>query len=301
MNTTIICNPSAGKRNGHNGLKAAINVFEQAGWNVELAETSGPGDATRLARKAAGQGHDSVLVAGGDGTMNEVVQALAGTETALGYVPFGTVNVWAREIHLPLAPEKAARVLVEGRIESVDLGVANDRRFLLMASLGFDSEVIRRARSLESLKPRFGILPYVATGLATVPTYRGSDLELRYDGVIRKIQALMIVIGNTRLYGGRYRLTPDAVLNDGWLDLCIVKGRGPLALARRSLPMLLSGSIRHSDVELLRVKQLQIQSGDPMLLQVDGELSGATPATFRVEPRSLKVIIPSGFVSELIA
>jgi YegS/Rv2252/BmrU family lipid kinase len=246
-------------------------------------------------------GLDAVLAAGGDGTINEIVQALAGTRTALGYLPHGTVNVWARELHIPLDIEKAARTIAEGRLERIDLGRANDRYFLLMASVGFDTEVLRRAQALERHKQRFGILPYVASGLSAVPLFRGVDVELRYDGLIRRVHALMLVLGNTRLYGGWFQLTPNAVANDGWLDLCIVKGRGTFALVRQSLPLLLSQTIRRSDVELVRVRELTIAADEPLQLQVDGELDGTTPVTCCVEPKALSVIVPRGFTSDLIA
>jgi diacylglycerol kinase family enzyme len=141
----------------------------------------------------------------------------------------------------------------------------------------------------------------VAVGLSTVPLYRARDVELRYDGVIRRIQALMIVVGNTRLYAGRFQLTPHAVANDGWLDLCIVKGKGPLSTVRQSFPVLISGSISRSDVELIRVRNLIVQTDAPLPIQVDGELAGTTPVHFGIEPRALRVIIPQGFRSSLIA
>lgn len=296
-----MCNPRAGRNVGMDGLAGAVDVFTTAGWDLTLETTSRPGDATDLARAAVESGADAVIVAGGDGTLNEAVQGLAGSETALGYVPYGTVNVWAREMRLPLQAEGAARELVAGRLERVDLGVADGRYFLLMASVGFDSEVLRRAQGMEQYKHRFGVLPYVATGLSTAPLFRGVDVELRYDGLIRRVQALMLVIGNTRLYGGRFQLTPNAVANDGWLDLCIIKGRGPLALVRQSLPVLLSGTISHSDVDVLRVREVSVQADEPIPVQMDGELAGATPMRFAVAPRALSVIVPKNFASNLIA
>lgn len=301
MKAVIICNPRAGRQTGDGALGPAMPVLIEAGWQIDVVQSLAPGDATRIARDAVDSGVEAALVAGGDGTLNEVVQALAGTETALGYLPYGTVNVWARELKIPLQPAAAAAAIVDGRIERIDLGAANDRYFLLMAGVGFDGEVVKRAMALERHKARFGILPYVAAGLSTVPRYHGSDLELRYDGVIRRIQALMLVVGNTRLYAGRLHLTPNAVANDGWLDLCIVKGRGPLALIRQSLPMLLSGSITHSDVELLRVREVSVSNSGPLPLQLDGELVGTTPVDFRVAPGCLRVIIPRRFDSDLIA
>jgi YegS/Rv2252/BmrU family lipid kinase len=299
MKATVISNPHAGRHIG-DGVPAALAVLERAGWSVELRETSGPGDASALARQAVEEGRDVVLVAGGDGTINEAVQAVAGSETALGSLPYGTVNVWARELELPLQAEQAARALVAGRIEPIDLGVAGDRYFLLMAGIGFDGAIVRKARAIERYKNRFGVLPYVASGLTTAPFYRGADFELRYDGIIRRVQAHMLVVGNTRLYGGRFRITPKAVANDGWLDLCIIKGRGPLSLARQSLPLLLSGSIKFSDVEMLRVRDIMIDADVSQPLQLDGELGGETPAQIRVAPKALRAIIPSTFEAGLI-
>lgn len=111
----------------------------------------------------------------------------------------------------------------------------------------------------------------------------------------------MVVVGNTRLYGGRFHLTPNAVANDGWLDISIIKGRGPLALARQSLPLLVLGSVNHADVELLRVRELTVDADDPVPVQVDGEPAGSTPLAFKVAPGALKAIVPASLASGLIA
>lgn len=301
MRATIICNPQAGKRTSDGDLDAALRILEEGGWSVEVCCTAAPGDAGRIAEAAVRAGQEAVLVAGGDGTINETVQALAGSETVLGYLPFGTVNVWARELHIPLDLEGATRAILDGRIETVDLGIAGDRYFLLMAGIGLDAEIVRRAQRVERYKQRFGVLPYVASGLSTIPFYRGADVELRYDGIIRRVQALMLVVGNTKLYGGRFQLTPNAVANDGWLDLCIIKGRGGLSLMRQSVPILLSGSVSRSDVEMVRVRELAVDAAEPLALQLDGELAGTTPVRFRVAPRALRAIVPKRFASNLIA
>ncbi|GAC1322207.1 MAG: diacylglycerol kinase family lipid kinase [Chloroflexota bacterium] len=301
MNAALIFNPRAGRHHAQGALDPALTVLRRAGWTLTVHETAAPGNATGIARAAAESGVDAVLVAGGDGTVNEAVQALANTKTAFGYLPYGTVNVWARELSIPRNVHDAAVALVSGHLESVDLGIVNNRYFLLMTGIGFDGYVLQRARPWEQHKDRLGILPYVASGLSSVLLYRGADIELRYDGIIRRVQALMLVVGNTRLYGGGFRLTPDAVVNDGWLDVTIVKGRGPLALARNSLPLLLSGTIVHSDIERLRVQTLQVTAQDPLPVQVDGELLGTTPVAFQVAPRALQAIIPEGFASTLIA
>lgn len=301
MNAVVLHNPRAGRKDNGGAIAAAVDVLRHGGWNVGVESSTGPGNITHLAERAAQDGVDAVLVAGGDGTLNEAVQGLAGSDTALGYLPYGTVNIWAREIGLPLDPARAAHAILDGREERIDLGSANGRAFLLMAGVGLDGEVVRRAQAVEHHKQRFGVLPYVAVGLSTVPLYRGADLELRYDGVIRRVQALMLVVGNSRLYAGRFQLTPQAVMNDGWLDVCIVKGKGPLALVRQSLPLLLSRSITRSDVEMLRVRELSVHSDEPLAFQVDGELAGVTPVRISVQPRALRVIVPQDLNSGLIA
>lgn len=300
MKTIVIYNPRAGRHLGDERIQRVIEVLQHGGWETDVLSTSGPGHATDLARDAVSAGAQVVLIAGGDGTLNEAIQGLENTDTAFGYIPYGTVNVWARELNIPRDPAEAAHALLKGRFERVDLGMAGDRYFLLMAGVGFDAYVLRRARSLERHKQRFGILPYVASGLSAAPLYRGADVELRYDGVIRRVQALMLVLGNTRLYGGRFHITPHAVANDGWLDLTIFKGRGPISFARQSLPLLLSGRVKGTEVESIRIRTLNVGGSEPLPLQVDGELVGATPTTFRVAPRALCALIPEGFASGLI-
>jgi diacylglycerol kinase (ATP) len=300
LKATIIANPIAGRHVAKRDLHAALEVLEHSGWKLELHFSSGVGDATLLARRAVETGSEAVLAAGGDGTLNEVVQALAGTNVALGYLPFGTVNIWARELKIPLDGAGAARAIASGRVEQFDLGIVNDRYFLLMAGIGFDGEVVKRAHGLERYKERFGVLPYIAAGLMAVPLYRGVDAELRYDGLIRRVQALMLVVGNTRLYGGHFHLTPNAVANDGWLDLTVVKGRGPLSLLRQALPLIVARSVRGADVETHRVQELTVQTPEPVLLQVDGEVVGCTPARFSVAPRALRAIVPRDFRSDLL-
>lgn len=297
----LISNPAAGRRAGSNGVAMAVEILAARGWQVEVRETSGAGEATHLARVAVGAAADAVLVAGGDGTLNEAIQALAGSPTALGYVPSGTVNVWARELGIPLDPTGAATALADGEVRTIDLGRANNRYFLLMAGLGLDGVVVERARAVERYKRRLGILPYVAVTLLTAPTYRSHDLELRYDGLIRRVRAAMLVVGNTRLYGGYLQFTPDAVANDGCLDLCIVKGKGPLSLLQHAMPLLLHRTVGRADVELLRVRELTVTAREPVPFQLDGEPAGKLPVHITIAPAALRVMVPRNHSTGLIA
>ena len=138
----MIANPTSGSYVHHaHQLEENIAFLRQQQWQVDLRLTEEAGDATRLAREAAAEHSDVVIAAGGDGTINEVIQGLAGTETALGVLPLGTVNVWACEMAIPLDGTGAVDVLVHGKIRCIDLGRMNERYFLLMAGIGLDGEV----------------------------------------------------------------------------------------------------------------------------------------------------------------
>src|SRR5204862_2762992 len=137
-------------------INETMRFLRDYGWNVELRLTQGAGDARRLAREAVEQHIDVVIAAGGDGTINEVIQELAGSETALGVLPFGTVNVWARETNIPLDNTSACAVLLHGETRRIDLGKVNDRYFLLMVGIGLDA-VIAQAVEKKPIK-RLGVL-----------------------------------------------------------------------------------------------------------------------------------------------
>jgi YegS/Rv2252/BmrU family lipid kinase len=159
----VIANPTSGSYSQHvRQVEETLIFLHDAGWEIELQLTKEAGNASLLARQAVMQKVDVVIVAGGDGIINEVIQELAGSETALGVLPFGTVNVWAREMNIPLDVNGAREVLLNGEKLRVDLGKVNDRYFLLMAGIGFDADVTHAVEK----KPikRLGVLGYLLVG-----------------------------------------------------------------------------------------------------------------------------------------
>src|SRR6266496_514351 len=169
----IIFNPTAGQAGSfEQDLLVAQDIWRQHGWHVDLQPTNGPGDGTRIAREAAAQGYHMVVAAGGDGTVNEVINGLAGSETALAVLPIGTVNVWVRELGLPLQPRAAAEALLHAQIRTIDLGRAGDRYFLLMCGVGFDAAVTAEVRAHE--KRRFGALAYLLRAANLAGRFRGT-------------------------------------------------------------------------------------------------------------------------------
>ncbi|HEX6479549.1 MAG TPA: diacylglycerol kinase family protein [Ktedonobacteraceae bacterium] len=289
----IIANPTSGSgvfpHNAHH-LHETLSFLRSHGWRAELCYTQGPGHAQRIARKAVEQKADVVIAAGGDGTINEIIQALAGSETALGVLPSGTVNVWAREMGIPLFGTRARDILVHGQTRRVDLGCVNGRYFLMMVGIGLDG-TITEAVEKKPLK-RLGILGYFLAATWLGPGYPGFPITLRVNENNVQIRALQIFIGNTQLYAGAFKFTWQAKCDDGRLDLCIVRKRGPLGRIVVLWDFILRRKQRSLWVRYETFTSIEIDSPQPIAIQVDGEAAGYTPATFSVVPRALKVIVP---------
>lgn len=287
----IIANPTSGSfpYQAHR-MDQALACLRQQGWQADLWYTKAPEDARRLAHEAVVEGVDIVVAAGGDGTINEIIQELAGTETALGVLPNGTVNVWAREIGLPLDALYACEVLLHGKTRRIDLGRINDRYFLLMAGIGFDAEV---TRAIEK-KPvkRLGILGYLLVGALLGLGYPNFQATLNIDGKESKTHAFQIVVGNTQLWGGALQFTWQAKCDDGLLDVCIVRKSSLLGRWLVALDFLLRHERRRLRISYHTCTSIDICTRQPIPIQVDGEIGGFTPATFRVAPGALKVIVP---------
>ena len=207
----LIENPVAGQDNWTEQIAAARTTLQEAGWQVEMKQTAGPGDATQFAREAVAAGIAVVVVAGGDGTVNEALQGLAGQRrTALAVLPGGTVNVWATELGAAEHEPDIAQRIARGRRQTVDLGRVNDHYFLMMASIGFDataSAAVADSTPLTWLKRLAGPVAYGLAALRTATHFRGRRVTIEIDGVSVTRRLLMLVVGNTRLYGGVAEIT----------------------------------------------------------------------------------------------
>lgn len=300
----IIANPTSGSVRGDLGLdelEETARWLTQRGLPAELCLTERAGHARDLAREAVKAGMDMVIAAGGDGTVNEVLQALAGHTTALGVLPMGTVNVWAREMNIPLSAAQAREVLLTGTKRLVDLGRAGSHFFLLMAGVGFDAEVARRVE--HSTLKRWGLkfVDYMATvGLLSV-TQQPTKIWMRFDGKRRTTSALMVLIGNTRLYGGALSFAHDAVADDGLLDLVILGGESLWGRLRVLVRAFLRRGPLSPRVRYERCRTIRIESSPPLPVQVDGEVIGTLPMTFSIVPRALSVILPKDAPAHLFA
>ena len=316
MNALLVVNPKARGLPRQERLRAAAAWLEEAGWQVRLQPTEGPGHATALAQAVAQQGYDLVVACGGDGTINEVVNGLAGSPTALGVVPGGTANVWAKEAGIPRDPLKAIAIAAQGESRRIDLGRAmgraiplrgspgpgglgkTERHFLLMAGLGFDGHVIH-CLSLAA-KERWGALAYILTGLREGVSYRGREARISLDGEAFTTDLLFMVAGNTRSYGGVLEITRQARLDDGLLDVCLLTDGGLPRKLGHLLRLLARAHIGAPGTLYRRARRVEVDGPEPIFVQVDGELCGAAPIAIEAVPQALTVKLPPGGARKLL-
>jgi diacylglycerol kinase (ATP) len=306
----VICNRAAGHRDLSAVVEDVAANLRARGWAVDLRLTAGRGHATLLAREAADSGLDVVLVAGGDGSINEVINGLAHTPVALGVLPTGTANVWAQEIGLPipnlfngdLAPLLAgANMLAEGDIHALDLGQIGERYFMLYGSVGFDAHVVQQIETQKDLKSQLGGLAYYLAGAAAAWQFNGTHTRLTIDGKHKRRNIWAVMAANTQLYGGVMRVAANAIADDGLLDIVVVEGYGPLATVRHYASFILRGIWADPQVEIFRGRQIEIRTRRPMPVQVDGDPAGTTPITIRIVPRALQVLVPRGISHRIFA
>ncbi|HLJ36346.1 MAG TPA: diacylglycerol kinase family protein [Ktedonobacteraceae bacterium] len=287
----IIANPTAGSYlYNRRQLEETMVFLRDYGWEVELKLTHAIGDARFYTREAVANRFDVVIAAGGDGTINEVIQELVGSETALGVLPTGTANVWAREMGIPLDIAGASEILTYGRTRRIDVGSVNGRYFLLMVGIGFDGEVARVVE--RKFLKRLGIVGYLLVSFWLSFGYDSFAVNARIGEQEIKTRALQIVVGNTQLYGGAVKFTWQAQCDDGLLDVCIVRKRSKFRRIFIVLDFLLRRKQRSQWVSYDKSATIEVQTRKPVAIQVDGDSCGNTPATFTMAPRALKVIVP---------
>ena len=294
----IVFNPASRNAPPRWRLQAAAHAFATEGWEIDLRATEAPGHGVQIAREAAQAGADVVFACGGDGTINEVVNGIALSDSALGVLRGGMGDVFGREVGIPRAPEEAMKVLVVGDRRRFDLGMANERYFLMMAGVGFDADVVRAVPRLP--KRLLGSTSYALWGAGVMARYRTKDVILRIDGEEREARLYWLLIGSTRSYGGIIHIATSAVVDDGLLDAYIFEGRGIGRLVKTATRILRHRLEGGRGVTFRRVQALDVVSSG-LGVQVDGEYIGETPVRFSVAPAALDVMLPAGNGADLFS
>jgi diacylglycerol kinase (ATP) len=290
----VVVNPAAGKggaRRVWDRVRRALGTAGTKDWEAVLTER--PGHARELARAAAIAGYERIVAVGGDGTICEVANGVAHTETAVGIIPAGTGNDCARNLGIPARPVAAARLALTGAPRAIDLGeVETDRGvtyFVNVAGFGFDAEVAWRVNAMPKLVG--GSLPYVVGVVQTLRHFRSPTVQLTLgDRTMDDNRLLLAAVANGPSYGGGMRIAPDANPDDGLFDVCFV---GDLSVWEilRLVPKMYSGGHRsHPAVKFFRGGEVRAQSNVRVRCQADGELVGDLPASFRIHAGGLRCI-----------
>ncbi len=261
--------------------------------DFRILRTKGIGDADMMAREAAANGATAVVVVGGDGTIHEAANGLAGTGTPLLIVPGGTGNVFARELDLPDSVEGCLHLLDEGKTISVPLGMANDRYFVLLGSAGFDAEVVERMNHRQ--KNYLGIAAYVLVGIRHF--FRPQPpLWLDLPGRER-VEAQSVIVVRGKKYGGNVTIAPAGNIEGNTFQAVILTRMGKWSIAKFVFDLLLGRHTRSRHVTIRETTSVMVRSSIPSAAQVDGEYLGPLPVRFTMSDVSLRIFVPKEFPS----
>lgn len=260
--------------------------LEEQGCHVTVRRTQARGDAERFAREARLDRVDLVVAAGGDGTINEVVNGLIGSEMPLGIIPLGTANVFAAEIGFPMTAHAVATTLAHGVAAPVYVGRANGRVFSLMAGAGFDALVVEGVNA--RLKRLCGKCAYVHQSLARMVGWRARRYLVTVDG--RCEEAASVVIANGRYYAGRYVLAPKARLSAPSFQVVLFRSGGRGAVMRYGVSMLLNRIPRLSDVTILEGRTVEVAGPTDEAVQGDGDVIARLPLRIALADEPLFVV-----------
>jgi YegS/Rv2252/BmrU family lipid kinase len=292
----VIFNPTA-KGDKARSFRRHLDSF---GAQCVMKLTAAAGDARRLAAEAVDEGFETVVAAGGDGTVNEVLNGIGdapqGFERArLAVLPLGTINVFARELAIPTKLQEAWQTICRGQETRIDLprvqygtnGAVQRRYFVQLAGAGLDARAIELVQW--ELKKKLGPLAYVIAGFSAL---RGLPANITATAGSNSATGGLVLIGNGRLYGGQFRIFPNADLRDGLLEVCVFPRVNWLTLARCGPELLLRGTLPAGAMTAFKAESLTLASPSTAPLETDGELIGHLPATFALDRSRLRVVVP---------
>lgn len=265
------------------------STLEKHGIAVILKETQHAGHAVEIAKNATKDAPDVVIAAGGDGTINEVINGLVGTGLPLAIIPTGTANVFSLQLSIPNTPEDACQKIIEGNVARIDLGQVNDRYFCCMAGIGLDAKIIQQVDTKR--KKLFGSLAYLLVGIRLYLWHKSQPISVQIDDQSLPRQGYFVIVSNTKYYGGSIPVMSQANLQDGLLDVCIFKHK-KLFRSLMSLIRVLSGKItKDASIEYFHCKEVTLNSKQPTPIHLDAEYYGETPIKIAVANKALNVII----------
>lgn len=286
----FIVNPLAGSGRTATQFAMVEQKLRELGVEYRVSYTQRPHQGTELALSALEQGASCVIAAGGDGTINEVASAMCGKDAAMGVLPFGTGNDFARAAKLSTEPMEALSVILDGYTRQMDAGQANGLCFANVAGIGFDVDVLR---ATEKYKVRYnGMLPYLLGIFHALTHLRTLHMSIDVNGEQIREDAMIVIIGNGQYFGGGMHAVPTSDLFDGLFDVRIVKKVGVLRFLSL-LPRFVKGKLPESCpyVRSLRTNALKVSCLEECTLELDGELVSGTPANIVLLPGAIRLLV----------
>ena len=299
MKTTLIVNPTSGGETAVDHLPMMTARLREAFADLDVVVTEAEGDAEKAGRRAVVDGRERVFVAGGDGTLNEVLNGIAAADglgaTTLGVIPLGTGNDFATAAGIPAEPEDAIARLLAGRAHPIDVGRVNGRCFLNVSAGGFIAEVSEAVPS--KLKTVLGKLAYLVGGAQVLLEFEPLQVELTAEtvgapDVPRTMSLHTFAVCNSRLIGGGRLIAPHASIDDGWLDVCLIQAMPTvefLALLRRVSD---GDHLEDERVAYFRARSLELAFDRRIAINTDGEVREAEHCRYDVLPGALRVLLP---------
>lgn len=255
---------------------------------IVLRVTDGPGDAEAMAERAVEQGYKTVVAAGGDGTINQVVNGIAGAEVSLGLLPVGTMNVFSTELGIPSQIKKAWAVIEAAHTREIDLACANDQYFVQLAGVGLDAQIVQETDY--RFRKNFGPVSYLVSA-AQIAARKPPRIRVSAHGLGEE-QGCFVLVGNGRYYGGPFVIFKNACYDDGLLDVLIFKNLGYIDIIRYLQGIVFGTHLEMKDITYFQARSLRVESSDPVPVEVDGEVIGVVPMEFTIANKPLRVIVP---------
>jgi len=289
LNVSLVVNPAAGSNTARSLDRISSLLKKKASLSSFITEKQG--DAFEFAKGS--KKTDRIIVAGGDGTINEVINGLLSSddpetqEIPLAIIPCGTANVLAKELGIPEDIDGAVHRIFSGLVNKISLGLINGRYFSLMAGIGFDAETVLGVKN-DFIKKISGKLAHVVSGLKVLIHHKPAPMRIITSD--KELHGYTAVIGNAKCYGGFFYVTPDASVTDDHLDVCVFQGKTRLDLLR-----FVGGVLRHKhldfkDVEYVKATELEITSDSTVHVQIDGEYFGTLPVKIEVVRDAINVV-----------
>jgi diacylglycerol kinase (ATP) len=293
----VVFNPQSGKGRGARFVAPVLDVLRIHGIEAAHGLTTQAGEEARLTREAIAQGYQTIVAVGGDGTWSNVGNAIlkSGVRARLGLVPGGTGCDLAKSLGIPQRDvRRCGEIIAAGATRNIDVGRIEDRYFLNIAGLGYDVAVLEDSWSVAYLE---GSLLYLYCALRQLRSFPGFDLEMASDGAPpRKRNLLMLVFANARVFGGGFRVAPEADLADGRIDAVAFSNMGLMARLKIMQQLKRGTHPTSPEVEITRATAFRLRFDAPPAYETDGEWNRASSAELTVEsvPGALDVIVPTG-------